>query len=362
MFARYVCYDKEAMTDLPHINQSQVKTWRNCTQQWDYQYGQHLVRRRPQRPLYLGSWVHACLEGHYRDGDWRVKHAEYVAEYGKLFEEERLLLDDGPEPLPSQVARIMRSYTWYRRNEGWEVIAVEVPFEVPITRNLLLHNYIDVPKFKSAQLNDVLWVLKGRIDLIVEDADGLKWVVDHKTAAQIPEQGAFHAMEPQLILYPWAAELALGIKTAGVIYNYLRSAPPTVPSLNKDKTISKRPISTDYPTVYTFLKDNGLNPKNYQDVLLPLKAESPFLARYRLPREEVVTRRILEETATTARAIMSHEGITRNVTRNCEWCPYKTLCRAELFGLDTTLLRTRDYAIEDVAASSGTESEVAHGN
>jgi len=347
------------MIELPHISHSQIKTWRQCEQQWDYKSGQKLVPRRTERKLRIGSWAHACLEGHYRDGDWRIAHAEYTKAYRNLFEEERLMLDDGPEPLPRQVARIMRSYKWYRRNEGWKVIAVEQDFEVPITVTLL--HSIGIPTPPMPPIDHPLWLFKGRIDLIIEDPDGLLWVVDHKTTDKIPDQGAFHAMEPQLILYPWAAEVALGIKTAGVIYNYLRSSPPTKPKLNKDGSVSATKILTDYPTAATFLRENGRDLADYSDYLLPLKADSPYLARYFLPREQAVTQRILAETATTARAIIEHSEVTRNVTLQCEWCPYKQLCRAELFGLDTHLMRERDFVRETEHAGAVSEQEVANG-
>jgi PD-(D/E)XK nuclease superfamily len=317
--------------DTPVISQSMLKLWRHCQRKFDYRYRQHLVPKRLERPLYLGSWGHACLEAHYRDGDWKLGHAPYVEQYDKLFEEEQKLLDGKTgEPLPSQVRRIMESYLWYYRFDRWKVIATEVEFSVPVK----------VTGYGRARV-------EGRIDLIAEDEDRLNWVWDHKWPTDIPPMDAFHGMDPQLVIYPWAAEKVLGIETAGVVFNYVRARPPTVPTLNKDKSISRKGIITDHPTVYRFLVENGLDPRDYGNVLDPLEGSSELLARYRLSRSEVVTRRVLREAGESARAILANTDPVRNVTRDCSWCVYLALCRAELFGLDPRHIRSRDFVIEE---------------
>jgi hypothetical protein len=322
------------------INNSQLKAWRRCQRMWMYKYDEGIVPKKRARPLFLGSWVHACLESHYRDGDWKLGHQLYLTEWNKLFDEEKEELSKRSGPLPQLVERIMRSYLWYTRNDGWKVHAVEQIFSV---------------EFKGI-------LFKGRIDLIIEDEDGKLWVVDHKTASTIPESTAFHAMDPQLILYPWAAEKMWGLDIAGVIYNYVKSKAPSVPKLNKDGSLSRRKIVTDYPTVYLFLKRNGYDPRQFWETLKPLQKRSPFLRRYRLPREDTVLRHVLREAVITSREIRDHRYITRNITRDCaRGCGYHDLCRAELNGFDTSIMRRTNFVEEeplvDYAAADGEPDE-----
>ena len=315
---------------LPAINQSQLKAWRNCQRMWEYKYHDRISPKEKARPLFLGSWVHACLESYYRDGDWKIGHREYLSQYDALREEERVALETKRgrrgTPLPDLVTRIMKSYLWYYRNDEWEVVLTEEVFDV--------------------ELKGVRF--KGRIDLIIRDSRGLLWVIDHKTAATIPMATSFHAMDPQLFIYPWAAKKMWGMDVDGVMYNYVKSRPPTLPQLTKKTgVLSKRRINTDYPTLMRFLKENDLDPRDFSDVLRPLMKKSEFLRRYRLPREETVLKRILQESLWTAREIMDHPHTVRNITRDCVRCPYQAICRAELNGFDTTQMRKHDFVVEE---------------
>lgn len=326
---------------MAHINQSQVKLWRRCQRQWWYRYDQKLIPKVRDRPMHIGSWLHACLEWHYRVGDWRVGHDQYVEDYNKLFEEERRSLDGkSGEPLPQQIERIMAGYLFRYQDDGWKVLAVEKDWRSPV-------------RFRNGDgtLNEIL--LGGKVDLVIEDRDGLVWVVDTKSTQKIPVLASFHAMDPQLILYPWGlqrdhewAEVLQGRPIAGVIFNYARSKPPTVPKLNKDRTISKVAIVTDYLTGMKFLADNNLNPDDFSEWLDGLRASEEMLVRYKMPISAVATKRVVYETLRTARSILDHSDVVRNVTRDCDRCPYRTICRAELFGMDSTFAREHDFTIE----------------
>lgn len=325
------------MTELKAISWSELKTFQRCPKQWEYKYDQRLVPKQKTRPLYLGSWVHAALETHYKVGDWRIGHQEYVNDYNKLFEEEREQLETKRgkrgKPLPEIVTAIVKSYLWYYRDDGWTTHATEQAFEV------------DTP----LKIDGKIQRLQGIIDLIVEDREGRLWVVDHKTAGTIPDAGAFHAMDPQLMLYPWAAKKAWDLDLAGIIYNYVKSKPPTVPQLTKKtREISRRKVVTDYPTLYRFLRANGYDPNDFRDALLPLRKKSPFLRRYRLPREAFVTKEILRDALSTAKHIREDKRRYRVITKDCaSMCPYHDLCRLELNGFDTSLMRKKMYTLKE---------------
>lgn len=317
------------------FNQSRVKTFLHCPKMYDYKYIQLLERKEKVRPLFLGSWVHRALETYYTDGDWKIGHAEYVKLWDKLFDEEKLALRKkgkqlGP-PLPEIVERIMRSYVFYYKDDGWQVEAVEqiLETETPL------------------KIGNRVWIFKGRLDLLIRDTEGLLWLVDHKTASQIPQSTSFHSMDPQLMMYPWAAERSLGIHISGVIYNYVKSRPPTIPKLNKDGSISRRKVSTDYPTLFRFLKESGYDPNDFREILIPLRKKSNFLRRYKLPRESTVTREIVLDQLATVKRIDETKRFVRNITRDCVRCPYHDLCRSELNGFDTKIMRKTNFDIAE---------------
>lgn len=332
-----------------NFNQSRVKTFNRCPKEYEYKYIENLSPKRKVRPLFLGSWVHACLETHYRDGDWRIGHGEYVEQWNKLFDEEKQALANGRGkaglPLPTVVERIMKSYLWYYREDHFKPYMIEQILEVETPLK------VDGKRF----------VFKGRLDLIMEDTDdGTFWLWDHKTAGTIPQPTSFHGMDPQLMLYPWAAKIQYGIDIAGIYYNYVRSKPPSVPQLNKDGSISKRKVSTDYPTLYRFLKTNGFNPQEFAHILRPMQTKSEFLRRYKLPREPFVTKEILLDTLSVVKRIDETKRFTRSISRDCVRCSYHDICRSELNGFDTTMMRETyfDILAEDYVVSNPGASDI----
>lgn len=323
------------------FNQSRIKTFQRCPKQYEYKYIDLLQSKKKSRPLFMGSWVHACLETFYAQGDWKIGHQQYVDEWDKLFDEEKTELSAKYRgtPLPQVVERIMRSYFWYYRQDGWKPYMVEQILEV------------ETP----LKYDGKYFVFKGRLDLIIEDEDGKLWLVDHKTASTIPPASAFHAMEPQLMLYPWAAKQQYGIELAGVIWNYVKSKPPTIPQLLKSGGLSSRKISTDYPTLYRFLKQNELDPNDFKHILVPLSKRSEFLRRYRMPREKVVTDNILRDVLSVEKQIDGTKRFVRNVTKDCSrMCSYHDLCRAELNGFPgAQRMRDTDFIIAEEDYVSG---------
>jgi hypothetical protein len=325
--------------ELITFNQSRIKTFNRCPKQYEYKYIQLLNPKKKSRPLFTGSWIHRALETHYVKGDWKVGHQEYVNEWEKLFIEEKEELSKKFGPIPNAVARIMRSYEWYYRNDGWKPVMVEQILEV------------------ETPLKP--FVFKGRLDLVIEDNEGLLWLVDHKSASMIPQPTSYHAMDPQLMLYPWAAQIQYKLNIAGVIYNYVRSKPPSVPGINKDGSISRRRVDTDYPTLLLFLKKNGYDPSDFVDVLRPLAKRSPFLRRYRLPRESQVTKEVLLDTLSVVKRTQETKRFTRTITRECMQCPYHDLCRAELNGFNTEKMRETNFTVgeEDYVSNPIVEDE-----
>ena len=316
-----------AADELKAISWSELKTYQRCPKQHEYKYVDRLVPVKKSRPLFLGSWVHSALESYYTGGDWKIGHQPYLELYNQLFEEERTELDKRGK-LPDIVTRILQSYMFYYKDDGWKVHAIEQHFEV------------ETP----LKINGKVQTFQGIIDLVVEDEEGRRWVVDHKTAGTIPEPTAFHAMDPQLMLYPWAAKEAWGWDIAGIIYNYVKSKAPSIPKLNKDGSLSKRKVATDYPTLYRFFRQNGYDPNEFADILRPLRRRSPFLRRYRLPREGHVTKEILLDSLATAKRIRTPHRRVRTITRDCStMCSYHDLCRADLNGFDTTRMRLDQF-------------------
>ena len=141
--------------------------------------------------------------------------------------------------------------------------------------------------------------LRGRIDLIVEDPRGV-WLVEHKTTSRFPNEDERMA-NPQVALYVPVAEKLLGVKIEGVLWNYIRTK-------------------------------------------IPKKKEVKLLERRYLPVNNTIINQLLEETKLAAIECKTLTRPYRSLNPMiCRGCGYKSLCMAELMGLDAEFVRKAEY-------------------
>lgn len=297
------------------VSVSEGQAFKHCQQLHDYRFRRNLQPRLTKRPLKLGSWSHYCLQHHYDKSGWQGALKELMEkEWEALFDEERAYYGD----LPGQTAQIMQLYSFYYREDPWELV---LPPEVPIDFTIETKNYF------------IRFL--GKIDLVVRDSRGNVWCIDHKTGRSIPtpeEPKNFQAMDTQLTFYPWVLEKQYGIESFGTMYNYIRTKVGTVPHLNKDGTLSKAKIDTDVLTFLRACKEYGINPEDYPDQYDTAKEKTPtYFYRLRVPRDRVAMQSAVTDLVNTAIAKDHYATPTRNVTYLCRQCEMQELCMAEFF-------------------------------
>jgi len=298
---------------------SMLKTFRRCPKQFEYKYIMRLQPKMTAKPLRRGTWIHKLLEVHYKGGDWRAEHQRLSAEFNRLFDEEKDELGN----LPVEIKHIMESYFWHYAQHDWKVHEVEFTLECELPDGTLY---------------------RCKIDLLVEDQYGL-WIVDHKSHARLPDL-SYRILDAQSGLYIWNA-LKNKIPVQGHIWNYVRWKMPTVPHLNKDGTLSRRSIETDYLTFGRALKRYGTPLSDHQRTLKMLKGRqyrhgepqtSPFFRRDVLEKSNDMVRRIAQEGYHSARRMIDYpwdrrDAIERVPDRSCSFaCSFTDLCSLELFG------------------------------
>lgn len=308
----------EVRLGLEVVNHSMLKAFRRCPKMVEYKYGRQLLPRIDSKPLTRGKWFHALLETHYSGGDWKATHKRWRKIFSGLFDEEKEMLGD----LPREMNRLMLSYLWHYKNESeWKVLEIE--------------------KTITATLPDGT-PFKGKVDMLIEDQYGL-WLVDHKTHKRIPSL-MNRRLDTQSPAYLWAC-WENGIDVRGFIWNYVKTAAPSVPKLVKaGNRFSKKMGDTDYYTFAVALKKSGLPVEDYRDKLDFLKAQryefgklntSPFFQRSILERTDASIEQAIRELTHTAMRLAEYNFDPRFTERvvdpNCEWmCGYHALCVAEL--------------------------------
>lgn len=315
------------------ISHSRLKTWRRCQMQHHYKYYQGLRRIRKARPLYLGSAVHSLIEGYLERGNWKREMAEIRKSYSKLFLEEQAELGD----IPGIAERVVKGYFDYYRDDGYQYPKrmrgrrTELPVSFYITDQIQFIGYVDA---------------------YPQDSNGLNWLMDHKTCKRIPgEEARFSDL--QLLLYCWGLPRVGQPAPDGVIWDYLRTKEPTVPEQLKSGGLSKsKSIDTTYD-VYMDTVEKVLGPDalpDYEEFAQTLIGnEEKFYRRINLPRPpKVLVDTVVEDVIKSAKEILDYgpEATVRNMSRDCNMCPYFDLCSAEVRGLDSEYIRKTEFIKE----------------
>lgn len=333
---------------------SMLKQYLTCPKSAQYKYAERLKARRltsRETPLHRGTWLHELLQAHYEGRDWKEVHAENVRKFNLLMDEEREDLGD----LPTECARIMRSYLWHygvSKDDplhGWEVLGAEVTLEAVWPDS-----------------EDGLDIYRCRVDLLVEDEYGLL-IVDHKTHKTLPGH-TFRVLDAASPLYIWAARES-GYEVRGFLWNYLRTKAPTIPELvyvgKPNERLSTKAVDTDWPTYARAIKTHGLDhtAEPYRSRLRTLKSQrwnplapyapstSPFFDRKILEKDDDMIARVVA-TAMRTRDRMhadfdDYEITERNMGRPCDWCRFRDLCTTEMFGGDGMRLRRQQFRVGD---------------
>lgn len=328
-----------------NLSHSELKSFRRCKRQYYYKVVEGLEPRLSDPKLKMGNWFHALLSAHYDGKDWKKEHARQLKAFNNLFLEEREHYGD----LPDLAKRMMESYLWTYRNveKDWEILYNEERFEVHFMEE-------DVFTFKP--------------DLIIRDHSTKEkaiWVVDHKTVRTLPS-AEWRLEDLQSTLYPWALREGKDLPVKGFIFNYIRRKSPTIPTINKDGSISKRRIDTDYPTMARFLMEyfevDSVNklPVNWKKRLAALKLTNNYFKRSKIIKDDALINRQIQEFSYTAQEIevwheiadaqptADTEPWVRTMLPSCEWdCEFHDLCTIELLGQDSKFMRRSKYQQSD---------------
>lgn len=315
------------------VSHSRVKTWRRCEKQFEYKYVEGLRRKRKNKNLEMGSWMHDLLMVYMDDEDWVAAHRERVNEYNNYFEEEREDLGD----LPNECLRLMKSYIrQYGKTDkrAYRVIDTEMDEIVTLPNGLEINVVIDI----------ILEAKKG----------GGIWAKDYKTRTKFDAKDII-LLDPQYTTYYDALEIMGYTKLMGFIVDEIRKKAPTLPSVLRSGELSKRRnLDTDVWTYMSAIRLHGLDPSKYSDFLQHLAANQKerFFRRTYIPKDPPTIRRTRREMIQSAkqmeRAMSNPKRVyTRAVDNSCLFmCDYRDLCVVDLHGGDTSTMKKMGFEVK----------------
>lgn len=329
------------MRDVP-VRHSEVKDFLRCRQLWHYRWVEGLRPKsfEGQRALNVGTVMHKFLQAFY-EGLKELQNSvgkPLVDVLNTAFEKARNVFEQlggEDEEVLDLIQQIASHYVRVYAEKDlwdWRIVAVEQPFEFDYSMRGLWY----VP-------------YAGTIDLIVEDSDGLLWVVDHKFTSSLDTYEQVAPYDRQITRYLWAVQqMYPNRQVAGFIYNLIAKAVPQKPKVLKNGQLSKdMRIKTTYEVYLQAIKEHGLNPDDYADILEHLRMQrNPFFRRVEVHRTQKEIEVAMEELFYIA-ADMNGASVYRNYTKDCRWdCPYVGLCQVEAFGDDGSQYRAEHFVVE----------------
>lgn len=215
--------DEEELDELDRarriVSYSELDTFRQCPLKHNLGYQQRWTKPvEPDGALAKGTLWHLVMETHYRvlkadpgNGKSRTDRAGVALIKKARRAVEPLLCDSttGEQTDPQKLIEWMydgyvQKWGW---NDDWKILATE-------------HNVKATLLDEDGQLSD--YDLKAKMDLLVYRLDlGTRWVVDHKSGADLPSQQDLE-FDDQFGLYTWLMR-RVGRPVQGSLHNAART-------------------------------------------------------------------------------------------------------------------------------------------
>lgn len=210
----YLSEDVSKEKEKVYFDNTRMSAFRKCPRMFYLRHVKHLVPKKISMAPEYGIRIHDVLKDYYADPSLDITELtlHYFADWeDNPFDEKRT---------KSNAVTIMRGYVKNYPKEPWEVIANELPFELPLGETASYQFY-----------------LIGRIDLIVQ-MHGALYGMDHKTTTRLGDT-YFNAFKPnqQIEGYLWGSKQMFGVDNVqGFFINAILVA--------KTKTNYKRHLTT----------------------------------------------------------------------------------------------------------------------
>jgi hypothetical protein len=335
------------------------------------------------KPLEFGIAFHKGMEVLYQPDTWDWDR-EVVGELAvKTFvdtcnKQREAFLRDNNEPALEPAAQedydervelgmgMLRYY--YREQlpkypEGFRPVKVEIPFEVPVPHpdtgeqihckceNCWIQSGKGKPKpsYYAADPYYDSWqglpvVYSGRIDALMQDADGWLFPVDWKTTIRVSQDDEFLELDCQVASYSWALKV-LGLPVRGFVYHEQKKGYPQPPAMNKHVRLGcsfsvNKNADTDYRTYLQTVReqDPQAYAAGYYDKHLEwLKSNGPtFFKRWFITKSDTeldnigkdIGRFALDMTDPNLRIYPSPGRFS------CQFCLYRQPCLGRMRGED----------------------------
>lgn len=305
------------------LTHSRAKTFRACPRKHALAYTLGYRARGTSNALAFGNAVHKALELY-----WLNRMAEQQAEL--LGGDPLEALDVLHDPFLRAKARVLcAAYFALWDVEAVTVLAVEAAFAFPLVNE----------RGRASSY----WYLGGKIDLLVQLADGRIAIVEHKTSGEDTSAGGAYrdrlAMDSQVSIYFEGAR-SLGYEADVCIYDVLLkpTQSPLEATPEAERKYTKPTKKDPTPRLYANQREHSETPDEYEARIAAVVQSdlTRFLPRWEVPRLESERTDAIRDLWATAQEILALENAVHPWPRRnpdachthgaCEFLP---VCRRE---------------------------------
>lgn len=310
------------------LSYSQLATFLSCEYQW---YTRYVTRIQPAvtpRAMSVGDGVHRGIATTLLGKGYKAGLKEWHEDITKLIPIDLLDTETAESfvTMYNDVELITLRLIEDIKERGWRVAvmpngerAVELELSAPMEG-----------------CNDRFDGFAAHIDCILNDPiSNTNWIVDWKTRKSFQGDDS-ESTNLQNAIYQYIA-MKNGIEISGTVTYQVSSKPPKSPSLNKNGTMSRTAISTDWKTYKQALEDNGLDPSDYTDMMAKLDKDPVRPIKMYRGAEEI--QNVWDQIVMpVANKIMEIDRPVRSMGyMNCLNCGSKSICLSAMRGHDNQM-------------------------
>lgn len=197
--------------------------------------------------------------------------------------------------------------------------------------------------------------LQGRVDAVLMDNElGLVVVRDYKTHASWPSEpdAVLDLMDSQLHLQAWGVAPLLkehGLLPQMVQFDRLRFKKPTEPKLTTKGLLSASVTDFDSYTYVEWCHENNIDP----DQAVIDKCDAKTDAWFRRSQKPLSMRAVEAHVKSAQKQVIRAEGLDPDTatlvpSKDCSWCDFLSLCRAEIIGGRPQNFVPQDYGLRKI--------------
>lgn len=246
-----------SFTELKDFQQCRWMHWVKHTLGWR-------PKRMPKAPE-TGSAIHAGLAAFYKNQDpkaaidaWALEQPAEAMEGSTEFEDLSIIIASAKIILDRFMTDPISS------RYGTVLDAEQIPI---IERRW----YLPIPGYNKDVCLVGVWDA-----LTIDKADGSLWLRENKTSEKSAPSPDLYLYSAQITIYQYAAH-RLGYPVVGTSVLSLRTVAPKPPNLNKNGSMSRTKIISDWPTYLAALQSAGLDPTDYDDMRVHYEEMAPPL-------------------------------------------------------------------------------------